>query len=340
MMCISLSFFTLGEMFSATMVMLDDPSMETLHWRSLLLLGAIPSLLFFFLSCLFLRESPIYLAHAGRSQEAREVLEAMRYDNGAHDISIRFCAKRAKAEDEAPTGWSVVQSQMGLVFGKSMVQTTSVVMFSCFVLNMNYYGCLYAFPQLLPGMVTKGSAASELLIGALWEIPGNIVGAFLGMLMARKRAMKIYLALTFASLVAFPVGAAQAEKTLFFEIVMYFGYYGIKCFVAIGFVIVYQYAVEVYPTEVRITGSALNLGAGRIAATLASVVYELIVSTTTYPVFFFGAAALTLLNFALIDALRYETQGVALKDSVADPELASTIDASASSFHGSYGATA
>lgn len=335
MMSVSMSYFTLGECFSASMVIIDDPSMVHLHWRCLLLLGSLPAIVLFFLSAVFLRESPIYLAHAGLHEEAREVLEAMRDDNGAVDVRIRFSVK-AKNHEGIPI-WKVIRDQMGIVFGSDMLLTTVVVMLSCFTLNMGYYGCLYAFPQLLPD-VLHGSAGMELLIGAFWEIPGNIVGAILGFLIPRKQAMKIYLGLSACAMAAFSYGAGIEDKTRFTEGLMFFGYYGIKGFVCMGFVIVYQYAVEVYPTEVRITGSALNLGAGRLAATIGSILYEEVVAAYNFQVFFYGVACLCLVNFCMVDLLSIETFGVALKDSVskpADHETAIDSEARATAKYGS-----
>merc|ERR1740127_217756 len=142
-----------------------------------------------------------------------------------------------------------------------------------------YYGCLYAFPQVLAsssGM--KEGAAIQLLIGALWEIPGEALGIGMGMLMNRLPNIKVYLLPTGLSVLSFTLAMQVPTKAaMFFQTI---GYYGIKCFVDIGFVVVYQYAIEIYPTEARTTGSAITMGSGRIAGIIAPLVFEGLYSST------------------------------------------------------------
>merc|ERR1719373_760648 len=90
--------------------------------------------------------------------------------------------------------------------------------------------------------------------------------------------MKVYLGLTAMSLGPFvfslvhPGGAAKIFQMA--------GLYGIKCFVTIGFLVVYQYSIEIYPTEVRTTGAAISIGSGRVAGIISPIVIEAIVSVT------------------------------------------------------------
>merc|ERR1719221_271886 len=91
------------------------------------------------------------------------------------------------------------------------------------------------------------------------------------------------------------------------------GIYGIKCFVAIGFVVVYQYSIEIYPTEARTTGTAINMGSGRVAGIISPLIFEAVVSMTgAFSVFFYLLIGCALLNFLLIPLLKYETFGMAL----------------------------
>lgn len=111
--------------------------------------------------------------------QAIKVLESMRYDNGKPDMSIEFRALPPRAPS---TPLQKVMEPMQLVFSMKMLYTTCVSIYSCLVLNIVYYGCLYAFPQVVADVDMGSSAAVALIIGALWEIPGSIMSlALLGL---------------------------------------------------------------------------------------------------------------------------------------------------------------
>merc|ERR1719487_1406084 len=52
-----------------------------------------------------------------------------------------------------------------------------------------------------------------------------------------------------------------------------------KLFISAGFVVVYQYSIEIYPAVARATGTAICLAAGRFGAILCPLVYEYIKKT-------------------------------------------------------------
>jgi len=328
---ISQGFFILGELYSAVLLMADDPHMKDLHWRWLLRVGAIPAAVFGIASLAFLHESPSFLAVSGQSERAKEVLESMRHDNGhPADMPVEFVlvtrtsqlqrlAKKLRAVRRlAAPSKSDLLGHVRVVFGPSLWPSTLIVMYSCFVLNFLTFGCLYAFPQVLASSDGPGSnAAFELFLGALAEVPGQVLGLLCGSYLTRKLSMKVYLGLASLSLGSFvfsllhPGGSAKIFQMA--------GFYGIKCFARIGFLVVYQYSIEIYPTEVRATGAAVSMGSGRIGGIVSPLVFEAIVSLTGgFSMFFCLLVGATSLNFLLIPLLRYETFGMALRDDVDD----------------------
>lgn len=331
MQAFSQSFFIFGEVYSTLLLIADDPTLQHLHWRRLLQLGAIPSAIFGVLSIFILHQSPSYYAITNQYDRAKDVLESMRHDNGAYDVPIDF--KLAQKRSELPaklqrlsrrasiSSKRDLMRQVRVVFGPQLRISTLIVMYSCFVLNLMYYGCLYAFPQVLAsssGM--KEGAAIQLLIGALWEIPGEALGIGMGMLMNRLPNIKVYLLLTGFSVLSFTLAMqVQTKASMFFQTI---GYYGIKCFVDIGFVVVYQYAIEIYPTEARTTGSAITMGCGRIAGIIAPLVFEGLYSQTgSFFVFFWILIGAVVLNLLLAQILWIETQGKPLVDELDDEQV-------------------
>jgi len=335
---ISQGFFIMGELYSTILLMADDPKMQNLHWRWLLQMGAIPAAVFLVVGFFFLHQSPSYLAVAGQREEAKAVLESMRNDNRAHDVSIDFrvptrvselpARMRRNSRRVSVHSRGELRNQLSIVFGQDLCLSTLINMFSCFTLNFFYYGCLYAFPQVLSASsAMKEGAALELLIGALWEIPGQALGIICGLFLTRKFNMKLYLVLCLLSTVAFVLGNTHVGKTA--SVFQTLGFYGIKCFVDIGFVVVYQYSVEIYPARVRATGSAVAVGSGRLAGIISPLIFEVIKGSSSTSVFFWILVCLCAVNFFLIDFLKYETFGMALKDDVEEPSSAGSPDKAA-----------
>merc|ERR1719491_749521 len=94
------------------------------------------------------------------------------------------------------------------------------------------------------------------------------------------------------------------------------GFYGVKCSVDIGYVVVYVYLGEVYPTKVRVTGGAVCIAGGRIGSMLAPLAYELLTAWTgTFIAFFVANAVLCLTNIPLIGLLPFETFNASLSAS-------------------------
>mmetsp|Transcript_42120 Transcript_42120/g.111211 ORF Transcript_42120/g.111211 Transcript_42120/m.111211 type:complete len:508 (+) Transcript_42120:159-1682(+) len=319
----SQGLFPLGEIYAAVLLIMDNPELINLHWRDLLRLGALPALILLFFGGLFLRESPSFLALKGRNQEAHAVLKGFNRDNiwvsGGDEIDVAF--QKPPPPPDAASRWEAAMSQVNVVFSRRMYPSTLNVMYSCFCLNLAYYGTLYAFPTVLAEVLTSSSAASELLVGALWEIVGIIIAFTVGLAMPRKTAIKTYLCLSVTSLILFCIGGSVDTDNFFMEAIVKLGYYGTKVFVSMGYIIVYQYATEIYPTPARITGSALNMAAGRIASMLAPLVYEWTAEATgSFLPFFLSIATCMTLNALAVDWLRYETSGVALSEHAEDEE--------------------
>mmetsp|Transcript_50058 Transcript_50058/g.88238 ORF Transcript_50058/g.88238 Transcript_50058/m.88238 type:complete len:519 (-) Transcript_50058:182-1738(-) len=303
------ALFSIGEMYSAILIMADDPKMRKLSWRWLLQAGAVPALLFGLLASFFLNQSPSYLALHGRREEAALVLKSMRRDNGSAGASVDF-----QLVPQIKTGsfFANVNRQFNVIFSKRLRVSTAIVVYSCFTLNMVFYGCLYAFPQVLPDVFSSESgrsASAELLFGALWELPGLLLGFILGTTMPRKLVIKLYAAMVGLSLLVFASGCYWNSDNLFVQVCLRVGYYGVKCFTNVGFVVVYQYSIEIYPAEARVTGTAFNLAGGRMAGISAPLLFEFAKIGFGNCAFFYCCAFLAIINFLLVDLLPYETSG-------------------------------
>eukprot|EP00930_Biecheleria_cincta_P036488 TRINITY_DN25011_c0_g1_i1.p1 TRINITY_DN25011_c0_g1~~TRINITY_DN25011_c0_g1_i1.p1 ORF type:complete len:492 (-),score=71.10 TRINITY_DN25011_c0_g1_i1:32-1507(-) len=312
------SLFSLGEIYAALLIMQDDPSLKVLHWRMLLQLGSVPALVLALLSMFMLPHSPSFLAMQGRRDEAIAVLETMRDQNGADKFSVDFSLHAPPAKTENDGFFAVFFKQLVVLSGSKLLAPTLVLMLSCFNSNLALYGCLFAFPQVLPDVLDSG-AGSQLLVGALMELPGYAIGAYLGSRCFRKTASKFYFTLQACFLLTFILGAKNVHGWFLFKVAMYIGYYGIKMAPMIGFSVIYQMSTEIYPANARTTGTALCLAGGRVAAMMGPLIYEVAVELTgTWMFFFLFMAACTVLNLYVIDIVP-ETAGVTLQDEIDEP---------------------
>jgi len=316
MTSVSQGLFVIGELYSAMLVWYDDPQMRRLDWRWLLLMGAIPSVILFVLASLFLHEAPSYLAVQGEYEKAIKVLESMRHDNRAEGLSVDFKPLPPK---KVSTAAQAIFEPFTVIFSRRLLFSTVAVIYSCFTLNTLFYGCLYAFPQVVTDVKMSSSPAVSLVMGALWELPGIVLATICGMFWPRKPVMAGYLVLTAVSLVAFAVGAGhhidEGGGHWLYDNLLHGGYIGIKVFAIVGFVAVYQYSTEIYPTVARTTGTAACIAGGRLGGMLAPLIFEWLLDTTSsLTAFFYFVAALCMCNFSLIFLLPLETFGKSLED--------------------------
>lgn len=302
---LSMSLFIFGELYAALLIWEQDPKMHELRWRLLLVLGALPSAIFGGFAYFGLHESPTWLATKGRISDARAVLDSMRQENQS-DVPIDFVPPRTEDEAaEQQDRWSQVKQ----CFSRHLAFPTVVTCFSTFTANFIFYGGLYAFPQVLPSLDLHLSPAANLALGAGVEIPGILIGIAMAQVLTRKLTTGLYLAGCALSVFSFLHGAGSYDGSKH-EWAVLLGFIGLKVFVNVGFVVVYLYSAEIYPTRIRNTGSALCIAAGRIGSMTCPLVYELFAdSKGEYNGFFYFTAGLCLVNFVGVMALQIETAG-------------------------------
>jgi len=310
--------FAFGEMYSAGLIWADDPLLHHLNWRKLLVLGAAPSLVLGLGACLLLVESPKYLVMKGRQHEANKALRSIAAANGCPaPPPMEFdAAETPKAEAELG-----LCGRLRAVWGRRLGFTSFVLCFSTFTLNFLYYGTVYAFPQVLPSLHLNISPGANLFLGAAVEIPGFLLAIWVAGVTSRRLAIQAYLASSFLAIACFLHGtgmdATFSVSDRHYQWAVYVGFLGLKMVVNIGFVVIYSYTSEVYPTAVRTTGTATCLAVGRIGAMVCPLVYEVLAqATNSFHSFFVTLGCLTLSNAVLAWFLTIETAGKQLSDTL------------------------
>jgi len=162
----SQSLFVVGEIYIGLIILWVDSSMRHLDWRTLTAASVLPAAVLAVLAWMFLVQSPTYLAAKGEHAQAREVLVTMARQNGAPAVPGAF---RQEAATLDAGGSSDAQYQA--LFGRRMLFSTMTMLFSCFVLNLVFYGVLYGLPQVAENIDTGVRPA----VGVCWAQCGSFL---------------------------------------------------------------------------------------------------------------------------------------------------------------------
>jgi len=260
--------FAFGSLYSCLAIWLDDPQMQHLHWRNLLVVGSVPALIFWLLAWRFLDESPSFLAANGRADEAKAVLERMQLRNGSYETSLEFTeTKKQKAS---------------MQLSRLSSRHTAALCLMTFSFNFLVHGCFSAFPQILPKLFKDNGSSSpvaKLAFGNMFELPCDILGMVIGVNLPRKHALYLYFLGVGMSTALFALGQNEMQQML--------GYLGTKGWPQIVCASLFCFVTESFPVEIRTTGTAFVCGCGRIGAVVAPCVYGYIVQETESHVYFF-----------------------------------------------------
>eukprot|EP00927_Polykrikos_kofoidii_P055757 TRINITY_DN49976_c0_g1_i1.p1 TRINITY_DN49976_c0_g1~~TRINITY_DN49976_c0_g1_i1.p1 ORF type:complete len:497 (-),score=71.28 TRINITY_DN49976_c0_g1_i1:211-1701(-) len=319
MCCATFAFLPFGQMYAASLLASEDPYLVHLRWRWLLAIGSIPSGIMSVISFLFLQESPYYLSGKDRLIEARDTLAAMAHSNGRPHVSVNVPPKIAP---QANTRGQIemLRENMSIVFGSKLFVTSVIIWFSCFVLNFSYWGLLYALPQVMMQSDVGSAPAAQLMVGGFVEMCSQIPSNLFVSRMTRKTSIKVYLALVVLCVnsFAFISFAPVIEENLWMSNLQMLSYWFIKLACCIGFVSIFLYATEIYPTSARTLGSSVSIAGGRLGSILAPLAFEIVCQREerNFVPFFLLIQFLCVVNFMMIFFLPFETAGSDLSDNV------------------------
>jgi hypothetical protein len=146
---------------------------------------------------------------------------------------------------------------------------------------------------VLPDLHLPFSPAGNLLISSLLSLAGSFLSYYMALNVDRKTHMIFYFAVEMLGLIIFTTATttvflteAQISQAYIRELAC-LGLYTSQLAKGIGSVILYLYMLEVYPTVVRVTGSALCMGVGRLGSITSAPIYDFIyMGTNTFAIYF------------------------------------------------------
>jgi MFS family permease len=311
LVCMSAILFAIGQMIAGIVVWIVNPYLvyEDLNWRMMLVLSTLPLLALIPVVYMRLLESPIWLYVHGEKIQAEETLRMFAYRNGMDydsvaedkrdlDPLVPLSARSdsigdTKRSNEGDDSW---KERARALFAPKYRAATLVFMFLCFASNMCYYGMIYILPEtfaelmlLLEDKEEHGSHLSpalNLMLSALFEIPGVLLAIVLSGSLLRKTSLCISFSVVSVSCISL-VAASQRQHhaVVLTSLAAFCG----KLFVASAFILTYLFVLEVYPTALRSSGLAFCMTFGRFGALMIPMLAEVLLEYTDSSIYVFVA---------------------------------------------------
>ncbi|MCO5575652.1 hypothetical protein L7F22_029455 [Adiantum nelumboides] len=317
-------FWTVGTVAEATLAWTVMPS---LGWRWLLGLSSAPLLVLLVFYPL-VPESPRFLVAKNRSEEALDVLRWVARVNKKPLPVGQLDQENAVTVHDRVKG-DLFNEALRLVkalFSSSMMRSTLLLWLVFFANAFTYYGLVLLTTQLSDPATSCGQAvnaaqtvgqSSDLYKGALVtsfaELPGLLVSAAIVDRFGRKKSMSALFLV--CGLVLLPLIHAQAATTTTFLLFL------ARACITGTFTIVYIYAPEVYPTELRATGLGVANSFARIGGVLCPLVAVELVKNCQLPLAVALFVAVPLLGSVAVALLPIETSGRLLTDTLEETKL-------------------
>jgi MFS family permease len=272
--------YTLGRGFSGVLCAMSDPTYENLEWRLLLrICASIPAVLLLCCWCC-LTESPVFLATHGDYEKAAAGFRTLAHRNG-NSISGNFELPPAAMALENGSRLSL-SGQLSVIFSQKLWFATLANTFACFVENMALYGTTYASPQILQ----KASAIPAVYEDLTAAIPSVITIVFVGIFadtISRRCAVILSLALCSSSLFCTCIGGGiSPPRPAVLEVIFQYGILSVGVGLAIGITVIYQVAVDIYPSTSSAFGASFIIGFGRLGAVVAGGLFDWMTSKDAF----------------------------------------------------------
>ena len=294
------SFWAWGWIVAALVAYLLIP---VYGWRIAFIVGALPA---FFAAVLRRKvpESPRYLALTGKADEAETLVSDMETEAGV------VTSESEKTAIEQPVK---ARGSFAKLWSKPHLRSTIVLWVIWFGINFGYYGFVLWTPTLLMGQgFTMVRSFGFTVVMCLAQLPGYFSAAWFIEKIGRKPTLIIYFAGT--ALASWLFGHAGTEAAVLASGCLLY-------FFALGaWGCVYSYSPEVYPTEVRGSGTGWAAAFGRIGAFIAPFVVPAVYAaygeqTGFTAVFAVLAAAFAITALVIAFAAR-ETKGQPLTETM------------------------
>jgi MFS transporter, putative metabolite:H+ symporter len=245
-----------------------------------------------------MKESPRWLENRGRLDEANVVMDQIEAEVSQEKGELPQPVEEVRA--------MVAKRGYGELFSKKYVGRTVVLLLLWILQTLGFYGFVAWVPTLL---VAHGFSLVHSLTWSFVMSCGAVPGAFIAYLLSDRIDRK-WLVAIFAVLIA----ACGLIYGLTFAtgMIMVFGFL-VNMFIQTFAPLLYSYTPELYPTEIRNSGSGLAYGAGRLLNIANGFIVPAIYGAGHYSNVFIYIAACWLILSVITFLFGPKTKGRALE---------------------------
>lgn len=278
------SFWAIGTIIIGVVALLVKAD-----WRSILLFGGAVVLILPILTTL--PESPRFLLITGRVKEAEEIVRKV------FGASVRL-------EVPKTTGRASV-----LDLWRKYGRTTLMLTLAWFSIAFAYYGFFIWLPKFLSATlrITVFKSFQYFIITAVAQLPGYWSAAYLLERIGRKKTLSYYLLLSGLAGIGFYLAANSGSETYIMASAIAFSFFNLGAWGAI-----YAYTPELYPTEVRGTGTGWAGAMARIGGGTAPILAGKIMEVSGAALAVLVIAVVAIIGALDVLILGRETKGTEL----------------------------
>jgi putative MFS transporter len=298
-------FFSFGFVAAALLGYFIVPA-HPQGWRIVIFITALPVVLLLWWRRA-LPESPRWLESQGRAAEADVIMDAMESDHlrRGHALPV-LNAEDVAAPPPSTTRGNLLTNYATLV-SKKLIRISTMTWLMWLSITFSYYSFFTWIPSLLiqNGMtITKSFGYS--LVMYIAQIPGYFSAAWFNERIGRQATIVSYMLL--GGLCALGLAFTHSDAQIMVAGVL------LSFFMNGTYAGVYAYTPEVFPTQVRATGSGLASAIGRIGGITAPILVGFIYPTAGFAGVFGMTTAVLLLGAAAVTFMGIPTRGRSLED--------------------------
>ncbi|XP_073941905.1 carcinine transporter isoform X2 [Choristoneura fumiferana] len=265
-------FYTLG------LILLSGVTYLLRDWRSLALATSVP-FLFYYFYWFVLPESPRWLLMRGRFEEANDILKTIARINGKQmpEEYTQKLQKQVLEQKEMGKKEVKVASVFALCRTPNMRLKTLLITLNWCASEMVYVGLSYYGPSI------GSNQYMSFFLSSVVEIPSYLVCWILMDRIGRRWPLCLSMVISGFFCIATVLLPNDAQTA---TLIMYLIS---KCFISASFLIIYPYAGELYPTELRGVGIGTSAYIGGLGLIVIPFINYLGSSNLVLPLVVMGA---------------------------------------------------
>jgi putative MFS transporter len=302
-------FFSFGFVAAALLGYLVIPLAPN-AWRVVMVITALPILMLLWWRRA-LPESPRWLDARGRHAEAEAIVAGVEAELAAAGVQLEPLPASAGTHVPLAAGRASVMANVKALWSAKLARITAMTWLMWLSITFSYY----AFFTWIPGLLVQNGMTitrsfSYSLVMYIAQIPGYFSGAWLNEKLGRQFTIASYMIL--GGISALGLALTRSDAGIMASGVL------LSFFMNGTYAGVYAYTPEVFPTDVRATGTGMASSIGRLGAIAAPILVGYVYPLLGFPGVF-GATTLVLLVGALsVVLMGVQTRGRSLEDIAAE----------------------